>query len=132
MTAVDQAADPALAPELGRPWRVDKVYWTALPRSTVQRLVDVGVARSLDDLPPGTPDAQITTMIDAREQLPAKVAALRAHRSQVDLTDGPFAAVVNLPEFAVEHYVLARGARGPGSGPQGWEDDLFAGLGDTR
>ena len=27
-----------------------------------------------------------------------------------------------------EHYVLARGERGPAHGPQGREDDLFAGV----
>jgi N-acetyl-1-D-myo-inositol-2-amino-2-deoxy-alpha-D-glucopyranoside deacetylase len=36
---------------------------------------------------------------------------------------------VNRPEFAIEHYQLVRGERGPaGANPQGWEDDLFAGL----
>lgn len=128
MAAVEQAADPAAAPELGAPWRVAKVYWTALPRSAMQRMVDEGLAPSLDDVPAGVPDEQVTATIDARDQLPAKVAALRAHRSQVDLDSGLFAAATAIPEFAVEHYVLARGTRGPGAGPQGREDDLFAGV----
>jgi N-acetyl-1-D-myo-inositol-2-amino-2-deoxy-alpha-D-glucopyranoside deacetylase len=33
--------------------------------------------------------------------------------------------------FALQHDVLACGERGPGSGPYSWEDDLFAGLGDS-
>jgi N-acetyl-1-D-myo-inositol-2-amino-2-deoxy-alpha-D-glucopyranoside deacetylase len=30
--------------------------------------------------------------------------------------------------FACEHYVLAVGERGPGTGQHNWERDLFAGL----
>ena len=28
----------------------------------------------------------------------------------------------------MEHYILARGEKGPGAGRYGWEDDLFAGI----
>ena len=28
----------------------------------------------------------------------------------------------------MEYFTLAVGEKGPGSGPYGWEDDLFAGL----
>ncbi|MGH3480814.1 MAG: N-acetyl-1-D-myo-inositol-2-amino-2-deoxy-alpha-D-glucopyranoside deacetylase [Nocardioidaceae bacterium] len=129
MAALDPAADPAFAPELGEPWRVSKVYWTALARSMVQAAVDAGLASSTDDLPPSLPDEEITTVIDGRDLLGAKADALRAHRSQVNLDDGILAALTTVPEFAVESYVLVRGDRGPGSGPDGWEDDLFAGLG---
>ena len=60
----------------------------------------------------------------------AKVAALRAHRSQVDLQDGMFAFATQAPEFALEHFQLVRGLRGSAKvGEFGWEDDLFAGLG---
>jgi N-acetyl-1-D-myo-inositol-2-amino-2-deoxy-alpha-D-glucopyranoside deacetylase len=38
------------------------------------------------------------------------------------------AVLTEVPEFAVESYLLVRGQRGPGSGPYNWEDDLFAGL----
>jgi N-acetyl-1-D-myo-inositol-2-amino-2-deoxy-alpha-D-glucopyranoside deacetylase len=30
--------------------------------------------------------------------------------------------------MGVEHYRLVKGEKGPGTGPYGWEDDLFAGL----
>jgi N-acetyl-1-D-myo-inositol-2-amino-2-deoxy-alpha-D-glucopyranoside deacetylase len=30
--------------------------------------------------------------------------------------------------MGMEHYTLAYGAKGPGSGKHGWETDLFAGL----
>jgi hypothetical protein len=45
------------------------------------------------------------------------------------LTLAMIAAPAIMPEFAVEHYVLARGIRSPGSGPHNWEHDLFAGVG---
>ncbi|MQA14542.1 MAG: N-acetyl-1-D-myo-inositol-2-amino-2-deoxy-alpha-D-glucopyranoside deacetylase [Pseudonocardiaceae bacterium] len=128
MAALDPAADAAYEPELGRPWQVPKTYWSAIPRAVLQQIVDAGVAPSLDDLPAGTPDEEITAAVDGREHLDVKIAALRAHRSQVDLDNGLFAAVTDVPEFAVEHYVLGRGQRGAGSGPHGWEDDLFAGI----
>jgi len=30
--------------------------------------------------------------------------------------------------MGVEYFRLAVGPRGPGAGPHGWEDDLFAGV----
>jgi N-acetyl-1-D-myo-inositol-2-amino-2-deoxy-alpha-D-glucopyranoside deacetylase len=104
------------------------VYWTAMPRSTVQRLVDQGVWEIPDELP-GVPDDQIAAQVDGREHLAAKLAALAAHRSQVNMREGVFAVASQAPEFALEHYRLVRGERGPGSvGEHAWEDDLFAGL----
>jgi N-acetyl-1-D-myo-inositol-2-amino-2-deoxy-alpha-D-glucopyranoside deacetylase len=128
MAALDPAADPGFAPELGPPWQVAKVYWRTLPRSVLQILLDAGVFSSLDRMPYSLPDEEITTVVDGREHLSAKVAALRAYRSQVDLENGIFAMFINAPEFAVEHYLLVRGERGPGFGPHSWEHDLFAGL----
>lgn len=128
MAALDPAADPGFAPRLGEPWRVSKVYWSTISRSVIQRAVDAGMLSSVEDVPSSLPDEQITAVVDGRDQLGAKIDALRAYRSQVDLDNGLFAVVTSLPEFAVENYVLVRGERGPGSGPHGWEDDLFAGL----
>lgn len=128
MAALAPAADPAYGPELGEPWQVSKVYWTAIPRSVIEQGVAVGAIPSIDEVPGSTPDEEITAAIDGRDLHDVKVAALRAHRSQVDLTNGLFGMLVGVPEFSVEHYVLARGVRGSGSGPHGWEDDLFAGL----
>jgi N-acetyl-1-D-myo-inositol-2-amino-2-deoxy-alpha-D-glucopyranoside deacetylase len=56
---------------------------------------------------------------------------MRAHPTQIKV-DGPFFALSNnlgLEVLGVEYYQLVRGERGPvGPGPEGWEDDLFAGL----
>ena len=128
MAALDPAADPGFAPELGAPWRVPKVYWTVLARSMIQSAVDAGVLASVDDAPTSLPDEEITAVVDGREHHSLKYDAIRAHRSQVDLEQGVLATIVPMPEFAVESYLLVHGDRGPGSGPHGWEDDLFAGL----
>jgi N-acetyl-1-D-myo-inositol-2-amino-2-deoxy-alpha-D-glucopyranoside deacetylase len=85
---------------------------------------------SADDLPFGVPDEQVTTRIDGTAYLEAKLAALRAHASQIAV-DSPFFALsdrVGQRAFGVEYYTLLAGSRGPGNGPHGWETDLFAGI----
>lgn len=140
MRAVDAAADPAFHPELGEPWQVAKVYWNAMPRSVVQSGIDAMAALGeksmfddigdLDDVPFVVADDVVTTEVDARAYADRKDAAMRSHPTQITV-DGPFFALSNnlgLEVMATEHYRLVRGERGPGSGPRGWEDDLFAGL----
>ncbi len=139
VAAVDAAADPAYAADLGEAWTVVKLYWTAFPKSVLQAGIDhlkasgetnfFGVD-SADDLPFGNPDEDVTTAIDASDHLSAKVAAMRAHATQIEV-DGPFFALSNgigQKAFGVEHFILARGPRGPGSGEHGREDDLFAAV----
>jgi N-acetyl-1-D-myo-inositol-2-amino-2-deoxy-alpha-D-glucopyranoside deacetylase len=85
---------------------------------------------SVDDLPFGVPDEQVTTLIDARDHLDAKIAAMRAHASQIAV-DSPFFALsdgVGQRAFGREYYTLLAGTRGEGSGPHEWESDLFAGI----
>ena len=143
VAAVEAAADGAFAPDLGEPWHVAKLYWTAVPKSVLQAGIDAlrasgqsgffGV-ESVDDLPFGNADEQVTTEVDASDHLEAKVAALRAHRTQVAV-DGPFFALadhVGQRAFGVEHFVLARGPRGPGTGPYDRETDLFAGIASAQ
>jgi N-acetyl-1-D-myo-inositol-2-amino-2-deoxy-alpha-D-glucopyranoside deacetylase len=85
---------------------------------------------SVDDLPFGVPDDEVTSQIDGTAYLDRKVAALRAHASQIAV-DSPFFALsdrVGQRAFGIEYYTLLAGQRGPGSGPHGWESDLFAGI----
>ena len=137
--AFDRAGDPAYAPGLGEPWQASKLYHSVLPISVLQAGIDAlrasgaenffGV-ESAADLPFGVADELVTTEIDARAALDAKTAAMRAHKTQIAV-DGPFFALSNnigQQAFGVEYFVLARGERGPGDGPQGRENDLFAGL----
>jgi N-acetyl-1-D-myo-inositol-2-amino-2-deoxy-alpha-D-glucopyranoside deacetylase len=85
---------------------------------------------SVDDLPFGVPDEQVTTRIDATAYLDAKLAALRAHASQISV-DSPFFALsdnVGQRAFGVEYYTLLAGQAGPGEGAEQREADLFAGI----
>jgi N-acetyl-1-D-myo-inositol-2-amino-2-deoxy-alpha-D-glucopyranoside deacetylase len=85
---------------------------------------------SVDDLPFGVPDDQVTTEIDASDYLDAKIVAMQAHASQIAV-DSPFFALsdrVGQRAFGHEYYTLLAGRRGPGSGAHGWESDLFAGI----
>jgi N-acetyl-1-D-myo-inositol-2-amino-2-deoxy-alpha-D-glucopyranoside deacetylase len=128
MNSVSAAADKNYALELGEAWRVSKVYWWVVSHSMALELAKA----SGFDFPAdrGLPDDQITARIDGTSQVARKLAALRAHRSQVNLDNGGLIAhMAQLPEFAIEYYQLAYGQCGPnGPGEHGWEDDLFAGL----
>src|SRR6266508_2736443 len=116
-----------------------KVYWTGVPRS----VMEAGMREfresagnpfegieNIEDLPFGTPDDEIAARIDAHEHAEAKVAALRAHATQIPATSWLFTIAGNFgAEFmGVEYYRLAAGDKGPGNGPYGWESDLFAGV----
>ncbi|HZB51027.1 MAG TPA: N-acetyl-1-D-myo-inositol-2-amino-2-deoxy-alpha-D-glucopyranoside deacetylase [Mycobacteriales bacterium] len=139
MAAVDAAADPAFAPEVGEPWAVAKVYWTAVPRSALKRGIELMIEAgesgffgtdSVDELPFVLDDELVTTAVDGRDWLSAKLAAMRAHASQIS-ADGPFfslAEKVGEEAFGIEYFRLVRGRPGPADGPDGRETDLFAGL----
>lgn len=137
--ARELAADPEYG--TGEPWLVAKFYATAMPRTVLARSIAVmrdskhpfARVSGLDELGFGIPDDQVTTVVDARAQLPAKLAALRAHRTQITVADddvGPFFALSNnigQQAFGVEYYRLLDGPRGP-SAAGGRESGLFAGL----
>jgi N-acetyl-1-D-myo-inositol-2-amino-2-deoxy-alpha-D-glucopyranoside deacetylase len=116
-----------------------KIYWTAVPRSVLEAGMTAfgdstsnpfSAVEKVEDLPFGTPDEEIAARVDAHEHADQKTAALRAHASQIPPTSWLFTVAGNFgAEFmGVEHYTLAYGTKGPGTGPYGWEDDLFAGI----
>ncbi|MBO4206086.1 N-acetyl-1-D-myo-inositol-2-amino-2-deoxy-alpha-D-glucopyranoside deacetylase [Micromonospora echinofusca] len=130
-----RAAELAAAEGIG----LAKIYWTALPKSVLAAGMSAFAESSdnpfagvdqLDELPFGTDDEQIAARIDATDQHAAKEAAMRAHATQIPDNSWLYSIAGNFgAEFmGVEYYTLAVGVRGPGSGPYGWEDDLFAGL----
>ncbi|MEU5565787.1 N-acetyl-1-D-myo-inositol-2-amino-2-deoxy-alpha-D-glucopyranoside deacetylase [Micromonospora musae] len=119
----------------------EKVYWTAMPLSVLKAGMDQFVESSdnpfagiedVAELPFGTPDEQIAARIDATEQHAAKQAALRAHATQIPPTSWLYtiAGAIGGEFMGLEYFTLAKGEKGAGSGPYGWEDDLFAGLAD--
>ncbi|GAB2938022.1 N-acetyl-1-D-myo-inositol-2-amino-2-deoxy-alpha-D -glucopyranoside deacetylase [Rhodococcus aerolatus] len=134
---VAAAADPAAHPGAGPAWAVPKVYWTVVERTALRAgLADLGPlpaawrAPARDELP-SVPDAEVTAVVDVRPVLGAKLAALRAHATQVTVAPGDrcyaLSNDVAQPVLAEEHYVLVAGEPGE-RGADGREHDLLAGL----
>ncbi|GAB7068883.1 N-acetyl-1-D-myo-inositol-2-amino-2-deoxy-alpha-D -glucopyranoside deacetylase [Mycolicibacterium hodleri] len=127
----------------GEPWRVPKFYWTVMARTAVEAgmrdLADVDLPAdwikvSADDFVAvvgALDDADVDAVVEAPESRAAKVAALRAHATQVTVEPGGRAGALSnnvaLPISADEHYVLVEGTAGPRDG-RGWETDLLAGV----
>lgn len=122
----------------GHPWAVPKVYWTVIATSAMAAGLDAledvpsGWTRvTIDVVPFGYRDDAIDAVVDVPDQLPAKVAALRAHATQVTVApNGGSCALSNniaLPIGASEHYILVAGQAGERDS-RGWETDLLAGL----
>jgi N-acetyl-1-D-myo-inositol-2-amino-2-deoxy-alpha-D-glucopyranoside deacetylase len=127
---------------------VSKFYATAVPKSVLAEAMavrsgsaasesgattlggtDFTRVESVDELPFGTDDDEVTTRIDARDYLDAKLAAMRAHATQIAV-DSPFFALsdmVGQRALGTEYYTLLAGPRRFDE-PGGFEPDLFAGL----
>jgi len=134
--AVALAETASFGPDLGAPWTVSKVYWTAFPRSVMRAGIlamrEQGVEGDFasmdpDDLPFGCDDELITTEVDGSAFLTQKMSALRAHGTQVSVESGFFALADNVGSqaFGTEYFRLATGKLGVESGR---ETDLFAGI----
>jgi N-acetyl-1-D-myo-inositol-2-amino-2-deoxy-alpha-D-glucopyranoside deacetylase len=120
----------------GTPWEVRKVYWTAVPRSAlaagIEQFADsaenpFGGVTDVADLPFGTPDDEIAAEVDGTAYAGAKLAAMRAHATQIAADDWLFtlARLGGDEALGREHYVLAVGER---ASADTWEHDLFAGT----
>jgi len=140
---------------------VSKFYATAIPKSVLAEAmalmagdshggqvggIDFSRVQSLDELPFGTDDDKVSTQIDATDFLAAKIAAMRAHATQIAV-DSPFFALsdrVGRKALGVEYFTLLAGPglAGPGLADPGLampgaasdraggrETDLFAGIG---
>jgi N-acetyl-1-D-myo-inositol-2-amino-2-deoxy-alpha-D-glucopyranoside deacetylase len=142
IAAYDAAADPAAFPSAGDAWPVAKLYASAVPYSSLRRAAEfmskidipgnpfasVGQLPPVEALPFGVPDDAVTARIDARELVEAKVAAMRAHRTQLGV-NGWFFTLADAPDrpFGVEHFRILRGTAAPEQTGEP-ENDLFAGL----
>jgi len=131
------AAAPSYRLDLGLPWSVEKVYWAATPRSVMAAAIEAARAAGIDffglqsaeDLPFAVDDELVTTRVDGRAHLEAKLSALRAHATQIT-PDGPFFAMskaVGSEAFGDEYYRLVQGQPHP-EPEQEVETDLFAGI----
>lgn len=119
-------------------WAVPKFYWTVMATSAMgsglkalQDVPEEWIRLNAEDVPFGYSDDQINAVVDASAHLPAKVAAARAHATQVTVSaNGQALALSNniaLPLLGDEHYVLVAGEPGERD-HRGWETDLLAGL----
>ena len=116
-----------------------KIYWTAMPLSVLKAGIEIfaesennpfeGITE-VGEFPFGTPDEEIAACIDGSDYHDAKVAALRAHATQIPANSWLYSIAGNFGQefMGIEHFTLAAGEKGPANGPYGWEDDLFAGL----
>jgi N-acetyl-1-D-myo-inositol-2-amino-2-deoxy-alpha-D-glucopyranoside deacetylase len=133
------AAVPSYRKDLGEPWDIPKIYWSAMSESRMReglrKLREAGDETAFEGmdpegpLPMTTPDEDLAAVVDANPYAERKMDAMRAHATQIT-TDGPFFALSNnlgSQVWGVEYYRIAKGARGP-VGDDGLETDLFAGL----
>jgi N-acetyl-1-D-myo-inositol-2-amino-2-deoxy-alpha-D-glucopyranoside deacetylase len=126
------------AAELATDWQISKIYWNAMPKSVlangIAAMKEVGStffgAESVDDLPFAKADELVTAVVDANDYVDAKMAAMAAHATQIEL-DGPFFALSNqlgLQVWGHEFFSLVKGNPSEPLNGDGREIDLFAGI----
>jgi N-acetyl-1-D-myo-inositol-2-amino-2-deoxy-alpha-D-glucopyranoside deacetylase len=134
LLAVEAARLVPMYKDAGEPWRVQKLYYTAFPRSQFERMVamakEAGIDPPFGETNPDemaflTPDADVAATIDTVTVIGRKRDALRAHHSQIS-EDWPQLSMPDdvLKQFADEYFQLAM-SRKPAALP---ETDLFAGV----
>jgi N-acetyl-1-D-myo-inositol-2-amino-2-deoxy-alpha-D-glucopyranoside deacetylase len=138
--AASLAAVPSYKPELGEAHDIAKVYWGAMSasrmRDGLRRLRAAGDTTTFEGLDPDGPlpkfiaeDDALAAAVDAGDYVDSKLAAMRAHATQIAV-DGPFFALSNNignQVWGTEFFRIAKGTQGP-LGEDGLETDLFAGL----
>ena len=121
-----------------RGWEIQKIYWNTIPRSVIEQGIEAikdsgnqffGVDKA-EDFPFAQPDELVTTVINGEDYVEKKMAAMRAHPTQISV-DGPFFALSDNLGFKVwglEFYRLVYGSLGNPRNSDGRETDLFAGV----
>ncbi len=118
--AVALAADPG-APLDGQPWTVTRRAVHTVShgriRAAAGALAAAGLPSPFEERPDGfgTPDEGVTTRVDVADHVATKLAAMRAHASQMS-PDSFFLNLAGLAAafFAVEEFVIEDGERTPG------------------
>ena len=135
MYAYVLAAATGFRDDLGAAWTISKVYWNANPRSLflegMKRLQEMDLPF---DLPPMNAeefqflcdDDLVTAEIDGREFVDQKLAALREHRTQLNVDTGFFAAMQLMKDDAYGREFYRQVGAKPGR--DALETDLFAGI----
>lgn len=119
-------------------WRIQKIYWNTIPISIIEAGIEAmkgsdtqffGVDNA-EDFPFAKPDSMVTTVISDEKVLDRKMAAMRAHATQITV-DGPFFALSNnlgVQVWGQEFYTLVYGDVAGPFDESGRETDLFAGI----
>jgi N-acetyl-1-D-myo-inositol-2-amino-2-deoxy-alpha-D-glucopyranoside deacetylase len=119
-------------------WQIQKIYWNTMPKSvlaeSMAKMKELGSdffgADNVDDLPFAKDDSFVTTLIDGNSYVEAKMAAMKAHHTQISL-DGPFFALsdnLGLQVWGNEYYTLVKGEKSAPFDSNGREADLFSGV----
>ena len=119
-------------------WNIEKIYWNVMPKSVIQEGIDamkeIGSdffgAEKAEDLPFAKDDSFVHAMVDGNAYVEQKMAAMRAHATQIEV-DGPFFALSNnlgLQVWGNEYYTLVKGDKHEPLDAKGYESDLFAGI----
>lgn len=130
------AAVPSHRRDLGEAWQVPRILWTALGESAMRaglrRLQEIGDAATFGGMDPDgplppmvVPDDDISVTVHAPELMHRKIAAFRAHASQIQ----PDSGFVQMFEHESAHGMAGEAFRLAGGVPfpEG-ATDVFAGL----
>jgi len=141
MYAAQLAAVTSYRLDLGEPWEIAKIYWGAISesrmRAGLRALREAGDTTTFEGMDPDGPlphfvvgDQALAAVVDGAAYAERKMAALRAHRTQITVDSGFFALSNNLGAEVMgeEFFRLAKGVPGPSDRADGLETDLFAGL----
>lgn len=119
-------------------WNIQKIYWNTIPVSVIEEGIEAmkgtgtdffGVEKA-EDFPFAAPDELVTTVFHGDEFVNRKMAAMKAHPTQIAV-DGPFFALSDNLGFRVwgrEFYRLVKGNKSAPFDQDGRELDLFAGV----
>jgi N-acetyl-1-D-myo-inositol-2-amino-2-deoxy-alpha-D-glucopyranoside deacetylase len=119
-------------------WQIQKIYWNTIPKSVIaqgmEKMKEIGSdffgAESIEDVPFAKDDEFVTTLINGSDYVESKMAAMKAHETQIAL-DGPFFALSNnlgLQIWGDEYYTLVKGTKSAPFDSNGRETDLTSGV----
>jgi N-acetyl-1-D-myo-inositol-2-amino-2-deoxy-alpha-D-glucopyranoside deacetylase len=125
------------ASELSK-WQIQKIYWNTIPKSVIaqgmEKMKEIGSdffgAENIEDIPFAKDDEYVTTLIQGSEYVDQKMAAMKAHETQIAL-DGPFFALSNnlgMQIWGDEYYTLVKGTKSAPFDSNGREMDLTSGV----
>ena len=140
MYAATLGAVPSFRRDLGEAWEIDKIYWGGMSesrmRAGLRSLRDAGDTTTFEGMDPDgalprfvVRDEDLAAEVDGGVHVQSKMAAMRAHATQITV-DGPFFALSNNVGDSVwgtEFFRIAKGTHGE-LDERGLETDLFAGL----